>query len=727
MLKNNFVSVACAVLVLFAFRGYGRGAEFYVAPAGLDTNPGTIQKPFATIVRARDEVRRLIATGLKESVTVFVRGGTYTLTEAIVFGIQDSGTGQHTITYAAYQNEQPVFSAGVKIRVWARLRNPPPELPEVARSKVWVAEVPKPLGRFYSLYDSHGHLPRARGHGFTPLTPPGESNDSTSRGPDRTQMLYFPPGAMKNWSNLDDIEILIRPYPSTVNILGLEFVDVNTRVARTRLPGTWPLRALRADWGVKASAWVENVLEGLDQPGEWVLDTHSRRLYLWPRGQNPDGTIVAPCLGELIRVEGRVNVRGPLDEPVRNLIFKGLTFEHADRVVWTAADKGMQHDWEMEDKADALIRFRGAANCVVKNCRFRDSGGNAIRLDYYAQGNRIEGNEMRNLGQGGIVLFGYGPGTKDVNKANEILNNHIHHCGLLYEHSIGIVLWQSGANRVASNYVHDMPRHAVCISGARLPYFQSPSDKREVARTFRWFEIGNPSSDYDRALRFLHSRQNLIENNEVARVLQRLSDGAAINLSGAGEGNVIRHNYLHDIYGSERAQAVLRNDDWQCGSVFEENLVVGSNVLFAENKGRNDFINNIVIDMASLRYPGEYLNSQLQILDGARIERNVFFDSMGAAKFLRLRSGDSRPPRLNWNNNLYYDARPDKSPSPQFLQDMRARGFGLTDVYADPMFVDPTHGDYRFKPDSPALKLGIKPIDLRGVGLTNEFPKWLLK
>ena len=98
--------------------------------------------------------------------------------------------------------------------------------------------------------------------------------------------------------------------------------------------------------------------------------------------------------------------------PVRNLVFRGLTFAHADRDVWKPGDIGIQHDWEMIDKPDALVRLRGAEKCTVQNCKFRDSGGNAIRLDLYAQKNRIEGNEIRHMGQGGIMLIGYGPGPR---------------------------------------------------------------------------------------------------------------------------------------------------------------------------------------------------------------------------------------------------------------------------------------------------------------------------
>jgi hypothetical protein len=38
----------------------------------------------------------------------------------------------------------------------------------------------------------------------------------------------------------------------------------------------------------------------------------------------------------------------------------------------------------------------------------------------------------------------------------------------------------------------------------------------------------------------------------------------------------------------------------------------------------------------------------------------------------------------------------------------------------DPLFVDPEGGDYRFKPGSPALRLGIEPIDVSEAGRTQK-------
>ncbi len=77
-------------------------ADFYVTPNGSDANPGTQTQPFATLERARDAIRALKKAGpLKEPVTVWLGGGTYTLSQEVKFGPEDSGTADCPITYTA--------------------------------------------------------------------------------------------------------------------------------------------------------------------------------------------------------------------------------------------------------------------------------------------------------------------------------------------------------------------------------------------------------------------------------------------------------------------------------------------------------------------------------------------------------------------------------------------------------------------------------------------------
>ena len=86
-------------------------ATFFVAPAGSDDNPGTLEKPFATVERAQNA-----ATA---GDTVYIRGGTYTIQESQIARKQaiwahgtflgKSGTKGQPIRYWAFENEHPVF------------------------------------------------------------------------------------------------------------------------------------------------------------------------------------------------------------------------------------------------------------------------------------------------------------------------------------------------------------------------------------------------------------------------------------------------------------------------------------------------------------------------------------------------------------------------------------------------------------------------------------------
>lgn len=702
-------------------------ADFYVSPAGSDDWSGTVSEPdvrgadgpFATLERARDAVRDL-KKRKSTDILVLVRDGAYRSVETVVFGLQDSGGGDATITYAAYPGEKPVFSSGVEIGGWNKLTDPPPALPTAAYGKVWVVDVPKASGapwRFFTLYDAEGLLPRARAAGFTPLDPPASEKE---RAYSARNILHFPTGVLKSWSNLEDVEIVIRPHHQwLVNILPLASVNEETQIAQTALAGTYCLTLFQAS---KKSCWVENVLEVLDEPGEWVLNSQEGKLYLWPRDGRPPQGIMAPRLRELIRVEGNVDKEGPKDEPVRNLCFRGLTFMHGERYTLTKHDAGLQHDWDMHDRDYALVRLRGAENCAIEQCHFARSGGGAIRVDLHGQNSRIVGNHIEHIGGTGILLCGYGPGTKDVNKRNLVYNNNIHHVGEIYWHSPGIFLWQSGANRVANNLIHHTPYTAVIVSGCMTHFFARP-DARELVRTIRWHEVGGgPSKKTLEQVRpFLHTRDNLIEYNEIHHAMEKLGDGNGIYVRGAGADNVIRRNYIHHLVAPTVSQSAIRTDGGQTDTLIAENLIYKCVSQGIKLKLNNRAQNNIIADV--LKPVRGYLVLREGPMTGAVIKRNIFYHS--SSESCAFVGQDPKPRRgrrpalvkdIDMDYNLYY-CLGNPGQSRKALAEYQRDGVDAHSLAVDPLFVDPENGDFRFKPNSPAPKMGIVPIDLSRIGL----------
>lgn len=551
--------------------------DLYVAQAGSDTNPGTKELPVATIEKAKEKVRILLKDGINKNINVWIGGGKYTITGTIIFTLDDSPQNGRKVIYRNIPDEKPVLSAGVPIMHWSKFEGSLQGLPQEAEGKLWTADFPDGIEDFYTLYDGDERLNRARTKGFTPTEGPFSKEEL---GKMDLKTLRYPAGAIRNWLNLSDVELIIQPsWQWCMNILELAAVDEGRQIAQTAVEATYPLADI-PKWGKTEpeTAWIENVPEGLSRPGRWIMNSHDRKIYYWPENDLPGKNILIPSLREIIRVEGNIDLKGPVDIPVKGIHIEGLIFTHADRGRWSPEDIGIQHDWEMLDKDNAMLRFRGAEDCSVTACRFFNSGGNGIRMDLHAQNIVVKNCWFHDLGQSAVMMIGYGPGTKDVNKKNSVINNLIHHCGQIYWHSQQITAWQSGDNTIAHNLIHDVPRKGICLSGVRAHHFHPEDNVREEARSIRWHEVEMEEYlNWDEAMPNCHARNNVVEYNQVYEALQMLGDGAVINLSGTGEGNIIRKNYVHDIYSTHFVNGLIRTDGYVRGTTIESNILFRSN------------------------------------------------------------------------------------------------------------------------------------------------------
>ena len=125
---KHLVIVLSALATAATCRAAEPQADYFVSVNGSDSWSGTLavpnaQKsdgPFATLERARDAIRELKRQESADLI-VLVREGTYRLKNTVVFGLEDSGAGDSTITYAAYPGEAPLFSSGQEVKEWNRV------------------------------------------------------------------------------------------------------------------------------------------------------------------------------------------------------------------------------------------------------------------------------------------------------------------------------------------------------------------------------------------------------------------------------------------------------------------------------------------------------------------------------------------------------------------------------------------------------------------------------
>jgi hypothetical protein len=718
---------------------------FYVSPSGSDQNPGTKQQPFATIEKAKEAVRILKDENSGKDITVYLRGGEYRIHNTIVFTTEDSGNPGQIITYTSFSGETPVISADVFIQDWEKLTGYPEELPDVAKGNVWVADVsflreiknkqaPSPTlaaqmdktQLFYSLYNGETILQRAKGEYFSLSTKiSAEEDDNT--------IFPFPKGILENWPDITNGELAIIPSRRWIsNILPLKDVDVKSGIGHSTVPGTYSISRLSGN--------VENLMAVLDEPGEWVLDNRTDKLYYWPEDGKPGGKIVVPALTELIRIEGKINYEGATDIPVKNLIFSDLAFTRADRFPWHGKTGwGLQHDWERFDSPSAMMRFRGSENCEVIDCHFLKAGSSGLRFDLYSQNNLIKGNHFEHLGGIGILFAGYGPGTKNVNKNNIVTNNSIHNIGEQYHGSSAIFIWQSGENQITNNIIYELSYAGICATGRII---WDTLGVQECSQTIRWNEVGgfaasrkfrppehfyhNVRTWYERE-KFLHTRKNLIKRNDIHHVMNVCGDGNFIYVSGAGGGNVVLENYCHESL-SEHMNNAIRCDDDQMETLLKRNIICKSGG-YAEGfmtKGKNDIIENLVIDLKTTGRHRGYLRFRDGIIDGSVISKNVFYSCEPNQHILYegiARSGN-KAPLLRYtkaDSNLYWSCV-DPDWGKRHIEEQQKYGIELHSISADPMFVNIEHGNFQFRPESPALKLEIsQPVKLEEVGPQGEY------
>ncbi len=257
--------------------------EFYVAPGGSDTGAGTKDKPFATLARARDAVRQAKAK-LKEPMKVLLRGGTYYIQEPVVFGPEDSPAADCPVIYEAYPGEKPVISGGRLITGWKR-----------GEGESWTAEIPAVKeGKWYfrQLFVNGKRRGRAR------LPRQGLYKIAAGADPPKRAFKFKPGEINPKWRNLNDVEVVLLQF-WTEGRLRIESIDEPANTVKFTgqafRPTSW-----NCGW------YVENVYEGLTQPGRWYLDRQTGVLYYWPLpGEKMEQLeVIAPVARHWIRLEG---------------------------------------------------------------------------------------------------------------------------------------------------------------------------------------------------------------------------------------------------------------------------------------------------------------------------------------------------------------------------------------------------------------------------------------
>lgn len=657
---------------------------FYISPEGSDSQSGTnMEQAFATLEKARDAIRTLKKNGgLKSPVTVYLGGGTYELSEPFILHIEDSGTEACPITYRAYNKEEVIISGGREIKgQW-----------ESFKGNIMVCTIPEARDgnwKFRQLFLNGKRMIRAR----TPDIDEYYRIAKADRRMDRNE-LPFIEGDIKKWKNLDEAEVVIF-HSWNDSRLFISDIDEEERIVTftgsigRRLRGGATSSGYGGTRTYANRYFVENILEGLDQPGEWYLDTHTGKLYLYPTDDLEASELRAPWLHPLIVLSGDAE----MGDMVRYVGFSGLTF--AD-VAYVLPEEGIPTIPDVGDiYRPAAIVFAGTKFCSFENNCIRNVGSYAMEV--IGDANTITRNEIYDAGGGGVITRSFGK------EPNVISYNHIHDCGKVWFSACGINV-DDGGGVIAHNLIHDLPQ-----TGVYSRHWATETQEQE-----RW--------NQEQTLR--------IEYNEIHDLGSKINDCAGIFVRDSNI--VINNNLIYNVYSYMYDEMKgLYNDQgvpgWGiylgCETRYSK---VENNVVYNTNEGmhilhgarHNLIMNNIFVNCLKrqIRYESN------TPMPGNRFLRNILYNTRPYSEIFNCGREHDHPEESDYNVFYYTggktpiigdSARVDPDTYGSWLN----RGYEKNSVIADPLFADPANHDYGLLPDSPALKLGFIPIKMDHVGL----------
>ena len=631
-----------------------------------EPNAARTDGPFATLARARDEIRSM-QTGkpLSRPVTVYVRGGVYPLDSTLVFLPQDSGTDKCPITYASYPGEKVVLSGGRAITGWKKAT----PRSEVTRPELWTAEisgVKQGEWYFHELFADGQRRQRAR----SPNTGFYHA-DGQFRAGNPAIFKFHASDIHEAWAAQGDVEVVGLEKWAEFRMT-LKAVDTATSTAT--------LSTERQEFGDEKDAryWVENAADALDAPGEWFLDRRTGTLsYLALAGEDVTRVqFIAPFLTQIIRFEGNV-AKGEL---VHDITLRGLTFADVD---WVLASKGYA-DMQAAYDVPAAIELVGARGCRIEQSTFTHLGSYALEIHKGSKDDKVIGNEMTDLGAGGVKI-----GDPDIAKEAAgattgilVAENHIHDIGIVYPAAVGVWIGQSGGNTVAHNEISDTYYTAISLG-------------------WTW--------GYDATA----ARDNHIEFNNLYNIGRGLlSDMGCIYSLGVQPGTVERNNLCHDVSRDAYGGWGIYTDEGSSQIRIENNIVYNTqDGGFHQHYGRENMVQNNVFvygQDAQIRRTREEAHRSFTF------EHNIVYWKHG-----ELLQGNWKDGHFQFDYNLYWPASGQRIQfGNESLEEWKKRGQDTHSLVEDPLFADPDHGNFTLRAGSPAAKIGFERIDTSQIGRT---------
>ncbi len=551
---------------------------------------------------------------MSTDITVYLRGGTYTLNNTFALTAADSGTNSHTVHYRACPGEKPVVSGGTTVTGWS--------LYDTYQGiyRAWIG-----TGiNFRQLYVNGVRAIRARGKsnpdgfiqnlsGFSSIDP-----------------------AMQEWANQQDIEIVgfnqWRSFRCPVATIAGTSLSLQQPCWSNSSGGHQP------DSGFDRVTWVENSYELLDEPGEWYFNRNSGYLYYKPKPDEDltQNTIIYP------RLQTLVSLLGTNQTPIKNISFSGITFTYSSWLLPSGQNgyADLQAGFHFTGTDGALAKIPAALQLSHgKNIHFTGNtfihlGGAGLTVADNSASIRIVGNRFEDISSSGIQLGDIDPNTLTTNLT--ITDNVLIGMGREYHDGVGIFAGYIKGVKIEHNELRDLPYSGISIGwGWGVDSFAG---------------------------------ENIIRANWIENFMHTLRDGGGVYTLGPQPASTISNNFL---CRQPHSHGAVYLDEGTSGYLVHDNVLThsGDAWLFIHNGQGNSVRNNYTdngylvnqgfnntITSTSIIQAGNWPQTAVTIIQNAGVSTG--YQGSGMPSFCRpgvqlLFVDDDSDPEKSWSRNGY--------------------------------------------------------------------------
>ncbi|MEO5683084.1 MAG: L-rhamnose mutarotase [Chitinophagaceae bacterium] len=615
-----FFLISCMLLPVLT----GKAADIYVTTNGADTHPGTKEQPMASVAAAMQkarELRRLHDPSIANGIHIIVSAGIYRLREPLFIRPEDAGTAASPTCIEAAPNEQPVLSGGVQISNWRKAVKNMPGLPAIAQQKIWVADVPLTGGEltvFRQLWVNDHKAIRAKSCN-------GDSMDRILSWNKKEGTCVIPLAKAIPLQQVKGAEMFIHQWWA-IAMLRIKKIAVQGDSAvlyfqqpesRIQKEHPWPAPWMSKETG-NSAFYLTNAIQFLDEPGEWWLDVANHTIYYWPMpGEDLKTSMVtAPSLETIVKMEGSA------DNPVSNVFFKGISFQHTG---WLRPSKyghvphqagmymldayklvpaGTREKPTLDNQAwvgrpAAAVEISYATQTGFENCRFEHLASTGLDYDKGVQNNFVKGNVFKDIGGTAMLAGVYADEAQEIHLTYHPKDEREVCDGML----------------ISNNLVTDATNEDWSCVGIGAGYTKNTiiehNEIEQVSYTgismgWGWNAAANPM------------KNNRISANKIHHYGKHNYDCAGIYTLSAQPGSVISENYIDSIYKAPYAHLpshwfYLYTDEGSSGISVKNNWTPSQKYLQNANGPGNEWINNgpqagtSIQQQAGLQQPYQYL------------------------------------------------------------------------------------------------------------------------